>query len=162
VAGVTSAQVTVTLASRTLTPSGKPAISGFGRTTVAVNAAPPPPNAIGLTIYSVGAGTLSSDGSTVSLPAGTSSVVVIVLATLPDGGPGVSYTVSPATFDNSAWTANLQSPSDVPVGTPNSTAQLRYNVSVPPAASSTTMQISVTEDGKPSVQGRQSFNISVQ
>jgi len=157
VAGVTSGQVTLTL-----TSSLKPGVSGFGSTTVKVNSQPSSANAIGLTIYSVGTGTLSADGSTVTLPTSTTSVVVIFLASLPDGGAGVSYSISNLVFGNTSWTAKLQSPADISVGTPNSTSQIRFSVSVPPAASSTTMQLTVSEDGKPSVQGQQSFNISVQ
>jgi hypothetical protein len=156
-AGVNSAQVTLTL-----TSSLKPGVSGFGTTTVTVNSGPAKANAIGLSVLSVSTGTASADGSTVSLPASTTSVVIIFLASLPDGGAGVSYSVSKLTFADTSWTAVLQSPSDIPVGTPNSTSQIRFSVSVPPAASSTTMQLTVSEDGKPSVQGQQSFKISVQ
>jgi hypothetical protein len=155
-AALSVAQVTVALAS-----SLKPGVSGSGGTSVTVNAAPPPPNAIGLTIFSTGAGTVSTDGSTVSLPSGTSSVVIIFLASLPDGGTGVSYAVSKLTFDSNLWTATLQGPSDIPVGTPNSTAQIRFSISVPPGTNSTKMHLTLTEDGKPSVQGTQTFNISV-
>jgi hypothetical protein len=155
-AGVATAQVTLTLASNL-----KPGVSGFGSTLITVGAAPPPPNAIGLTIFSVGAGSVSPDGSSITLPAGTTSVVVIFLASLPDGGAGVSYKVSPLTFDDTSWSASLQGPSDFGVGTPNSTAQIRYSISVPTGTKSTKMHVSMAEDGKPSVQGQQVFNISV-
>ncbi len=155
-AGVTSASVTLTFVS-----SLKPGVSGSGSTTITVNAAPPPPNTLGLTIFAAGAGTVSPDGSTLSLPAGTTSVVVILLASLTDGGAGVSYNISNLTFDNSAWTSVLQSAANVPVGAPNSTLQIRYQISVPTAASSTKMHATIAESGKPSVQGQQAFNISV-
>jgi len=155
-AGVTSATVTLTFVS-----SLKPGVSGSGSTSITVGAAPPPPNTLGLTIYAVGAGTLSPDGSSLSLPSGTTSVVVILLASLTDGGAGVSYNVSNLTFDSSSWTSVLQSAANVPVGTPNSTLQIRYQISVPSAASSTKMHATIAESGKPSVQGQQAFNISV-
>ncbi|HUB31533.1 MAG TPA: hypothetical protein VMA31_00845 [Bryobacteraceae bacterium] len=155
-AGVTSAQITVTLVS-----SLKPGISGSGSTTVTVNSAPPPPNTIGLTLYAAGAGTVSADGSSLALPHGTTSVVVIVLASVPDGGANVSYNVSNLTFDSASWASVLQSPANVPVGAPNSTLQLRYQISVPSGPSSTNMHASITESGKASVQGQQAFTISV-
>jgi hypothetical protein len=156
VAGVATAQVTLTLASNL-----KPGVSGFGSTLITVGAAPPPPNAIGLTIFSVGVGTVSADGSSITLPAGTPSVMVIFLASLPDGGAGVTYKVAPLTFDDTTWTATLLTPSDFPVGTPNSTAQIRYLINAPAGTKTTKMHVGVTEDGKPSVQGQQVFNISV-
>lgn len=151
---VTSAQVTVTL-----TSSLKPGVSGSGSTSVSVGAAPPPPNLIGLTIFNTGPGaTKSADGLSVSVNSGVTNFVVIFLANLPDGGPGVSYSVSKLTFDDNTWAATLQSPSDIPVGTPNSTAQIRFSVSV--GTSSTKMHLTVTEDGKPSVTGTQVFTVS--
>jgi hypothetical protein len=154
---VLEAQVTVTL-----TSSLKPGTSGTGATTVTANAQPATGNAIALTIFNVGAGaTKSADGSTVTVSPGTSTTTIIFLATLPDGGTGVSYSVSPLTFDSGGWVATLQSPSDISVGTPNSTAQIRFSISVPSTASSTQMHLTVTEDNKPSVQGTQTFSISV-
>ena len=155
-AGVASGQITLTLSS-----SLKPGVSGSGGTTVTVGAAPPPPQAIGLTIYNASAGTVSADKTSLSLSAGTTSVVVIFLASVPDGGSNVSYSVSNLTFDNTTWTATIQGPSDIPVGTPNSTVQIRFSISVPPGTSTTNMHLTVTEDGKASVQGQQAFVISV-
>jgi hypothetical protein len=155
-AGVASGQVSLSLAS-----SLKPGVSGSGATAVNVGSAPPPPNQIGLTIFSTGTGTLSADGSSISLPKGTGSVMIVFLASLPDGGAGVTYTVAPLKFNDTSWSARLLSPSDIPVGTPNSTAQIRFSVSVPAGPNSTTMTLAVSEDGKPSVQGQQPFTISV-
>jgi len=157
-AAVVGSVATVAL---TLTSSLKPGISGFGTTSITVGSAPTQGNAIGLKIFNPGAtGTLAANGSSVAYTSGTNPIVIIFLASLTDGGPNVSYNVS-LTFDNTAWAATLQGPDPFPMGTPNSTYQIRYSISLPPSPSNTNMHLTVTEVGKPTMQGVQTFGVSV-
>jgi hypothetical protein len=159
----TAAAASVAQMTLTLTSSLKPGISGFGTIPggITVGSAPAQANAIGLKITNPGAtGTLSASGNSVSFTAGTSPVTVIFLASLTDGGPGVSYSVK-LTFDDASWVPTIQGPGDFPMGTANSTYQIRYSISLPSGTSSTNMHLTVTEDGKPSVQGIQTWAVSV-
>lgn len=154
VAGVGSAQLSLSLTSN-LNPTG---LGGSGNTTITVNAPPPPPNQIALAIVQATVGTVSADGSSVSLPSGTTTTDIIFQATVPDVA---SYTVGPLTFADTSWKATLKSNPDPKVGQPGATPQIRYTVTPPSSTNTTTMTLTVTEDGKPSVFGKTAFQIKV-
>lgn len=157
-AAASVAQAGLKLAS-SLPNSLNPGVSGGGGTSVTVGGQVAPPNPISLTIYNVIGGTKSADGSSATVNAGATSATVIFQAYLPDGGSSVFYAVSSLTFDDSSWSASLVGPNPIQNGTADATVQIRFSITV--GKSSTNMHLTVTENGKPSVQGQQAFPISL-
>jgi hypothetical protein len=159
-AGVTSAQVTLTVTSVT-NPTG---LFGSGSTTVTVGSAPPPPNTIPLSNLAATAnlsGATVSGTSSITLPHGTTSVVVAVTATPPNAG---SYSYTEPTFDDAGWVGNVVKPTTNPFPTTqaNQPELIQMQITAVPAGpASTKLHFQVQSTTQASIIGQIAPVISV-
>jgi hypothetical protein len=150
-AGVTSAQVTLTVTSST-NPTG---LLGTGATTVTVGSAPPPPNTIPLQVTAVTANLSGAtfSGNNITLPHGTTSAVVAVKVTCPNVD---SYKYTGPTF-GAGWVGNVVKPTTNPFPASQANQQITIQMqitTVPAGPASTNFSFQVQSTTQASIVGQ--------
>lgn len=158
-AGVASAQLTLTLTSLL-----NSSLFGTGNITITINAAPPPPNKIGLSVTFVQSpGSFGPNGITV--PASTASAsttsTVVVSAVIPSDVPEVdAYTTADPTFSNTSWVGTVATKKHFSVGGP-ATVQIAFQVTPKVGAPQANLVVGVTSDVRNDVSGNVTIPIQV-